>query len=190
MLDEVSRSLVRRALAEDMGGYGDVTSAWTVPEGLRGRAEIVAREGLVLCGLPLAEAVMEAVDRDCAFVGVAEEGSSVDEIGGDYPTRDGTGVRDYIDVNDLAAGHLAALDYVAAHGHPRVQPWHGRWNVGPRNGRCVSGSQRTKDPVRGGAPTSRRCRRVLCRCQSGAAVGLVGSADGRRHGCFLVALAI
>ena len=29
--------------------------------------------------------------------------------GGDYPTRDGTGVRDYIHVQDLAAGHVAAL---------------------------------------------------------------------------------
>lgn len=30
-------------------------------------------------------------------------------FGGDYPTPDGTGVRDYIHVVDLAAGHLAAL---------------------------------------------------------------------------------
>ncbi|HEX7024132.1 MAG TPA: UDP-glucose 4-epimerase GalE [Gemmatimonadales bacterium] len=30
--------------------------------------------------------------------------------GNDYPTRDGTGVRDYIHVVDLAAGHLSALD--------------------------------------------------------------------------------
>ena len=29
--------------------------------------------------------------------------------GDDYPTRDGTGVRDYIHVTDLAAGHLSAL---------------------------------------------------------------------------------
>ncbi len=32
--------------------------------------------------------------------------------GGDYPTPDGTGVRDYIHVMDLAQGHLAALDYL------------------------------------------------------------------------------
>jgi UDP-glucose 4-epimerase len=32
--------------------------------------------------------------------------------GNDYPTRDGTGVRDYIHVMDLARGHLAALDYL------------------------------------------------------------------------------
>jgi len=31
-------------------------------------------------------------------------------FGGDYPTTDGTGVRDYIHVVDLASGHLAALD--------------------------------------------------------------------------------
>ena len=36
-------------------------------------------------------------------------------FGNDYPTPDGTGVRDYIHVVDLARGHLAALDRLAAH---------------------------------------------------------------------------
>ncbi|MFC1639944.1 UDP-glucose 4-epimerase GalE [Gemmatimonadota bacterium] len=35
---------------------------------------------------------------------------SLSVFGGDYPTRDGTGVRDYIHVVDLAVGHLNALD--------------------------------------------------------------------------------
>ncbi len=35
--------------------------------------------------------------------------------GNDYPTRDGTGVRDYIHVMDLADGHLAALERVQTH---------------------------------------------------------------------------
>ena len=34
-------------------------------------------------------------------------------FGGDYPTPDGTGVRDYIHVVDLAEGHVAALDRLA-----------------------------------------------------------------------------
>lgn len=34
-------------------------------------------------------------------------------FGSDYPTPDGTGVRDYIHVVDLALGHLAALDLLA-----------------------------------------------------------------------------
>ncbi len=33
-------------------------------------------------------------------------------FGDDYPTADGTGVRDYIHVVDLARGHLAALDHL------------------------------------------------------------------------------
>ncbi len=34
-------------------------------------------------------------------------------FGGDYPTPDGTGVRDYIHVVDLAQGHVAALNFLA-----------------------------------------------------------------------------
>lgn len=36
-------------------------------------------------------------------------------FGNDYPTPDGTGVRDYIHVMDLAEGHVAALDYLIKH---------------------------------------------------------------------------
>lgn len=38
--------------------------------------------------------------------------SHVSIFGTDYPTPDGTGVRDYIHVEDLASAHLAALDYL------------------------------------------------------------------------------
>ena len=36
-------------------------------------------------------------------------------FGNDYDTPDGTGVRDYIHVVDLARGHLAALNYISDH---------------------------------------------------------------------------
>ena len=36
-------------------------------------------------------------------------------FGNDYDTPDGTGVRDYIHVVDLAKGHVAAISYVASH---------------------------------------------------------------------------
>jgi UDP-glucose 4-epimerase len=36
---------------------------------------------------------------------------AVNVFGNDYATSDGTGVRDYIHVEDLAEGHLAALNY-------------------------------------------------------------------------------
>lgn len=36
-------------------------------------------------------------------------------FGNDYPTKDGTGVRDFIHVVDLAKGHLKAIDYSICH---------------------------------------------------------------------------
>jgi UDP-glucose 4-epimerase len=39
----------------------------------------------------------------------------VNVFGNDYPTPDGTGVRDYIHVIDLAKAHLNALEYLNAH---------------------------------------------------------------------------
>ena len=35
--------------------------------------------------------------------------------GTDYPTRDGTGIRDYIHVSDLADAHVAALEWLVEH---------------------------------------------------------------------------
>jgi len=37
----------------------------------------------------------------------------IDIFGSDYPTADGTCIRDYIHVSDLAAAHVAALDWLA-----------------------------------------------------------------------------
>ena len=41
-------------------------------------------------------------------------------FGTDYPTPDGTGVRDYIHVEDLADAHIKALDYLRAGGDSEV----------------------------------------------------------------------
>jgi UDP-glucose 4-epimerase len=49
----------------------------------------------------------------------ASEGSSVKVFGTDYPTRDGTAVRDYIHVEDLGRAHLLALE-AAEPGEHRV----------------------------------------------------------------------
>ena len=51
--------------------------------------------------------------------------------GDDYDTPDGTGVRDYIHVVDLARGHLAALDRIA--GTPGLYTW----NLGTGRGTSV-----------------------------------------------------
>ncbi len=43
-------------------------------------------------------------------------GDPVEIYGTDYPTPDGTAIRDYIHVSDLAEAHLRALDHLAAGG--------------------------------------------------------------------------
>lgn len=52
-------------------------------------------------------------------------------FGDDYPTPDGTGVRDYIHVVDLAKGHLAALEYADKHDGTEV------FNLGTGRGYSV-----------------------------------------------------
>jgi UDP-glucose 4-epimerase len=55
---------------------------------------------------------------------------SVDVFGVDYPTRDGTAVRDYLHVADLGRAHLAALDAA-------VSPGHTVYNLGTGTGYTV-----------------------------------------------------
>jgi UDP-glucose 4-epimerase len=52
-------------------------------------------------------------------------------FGNDYPTSDGTGVRDYIHVMDLAEGHLAALTFLQ-----QQAGWHA-FNLGTGQGHSV-----------------------------------------------------
>lgn len=52
-------------------------------------------------------------------------------FGDDYPTPDGTGIRDYIHVVDLADGHVAALDALDEHPGSRA------WNLGTGLGASV-----------------------------------------------------
>jgi len=53
-------------------------------------------------------------------------------FGDDYPTPDGTGVRDYIHVEDLAAGHIAALGRLGSTDEPVST-----WNLGTGHGTSV-----------------------------------------------------
>ena len=66
-------------------------------------------------------------------------------FGSDYPTPDGTGVRDYLHVEDLAAAHLNALEYLRGGGKPVTL------NVGYGHGYSVREVLRMVESV-GGKP--------------------------------------
>ncbi len=59
LVDEV----VSRALAEDLGAEGDVTTLATVPATLTGRADLVSRADGVVAGLPVAASVFDRVGQ-------------------------------------------------------------------------------------------------------------------------------
>lgn len=69
---------------------------------------------------------------------------SITVFGNDYPTTDGTAVRDYIHVDDLARAHISALEYLAAGGESDV------FNLGNGNGYSVLEVIKAAEKVVGG----------------------------------------
>jgi nicotinate-nucleotide pyrophosphorylase (carboxylating) len=68
---------VTRALAEDLGRAGDVTSTATIPADAGARAVVVARAGGVIAGLPLAAAAFKKLAPEIAIAGHARDGANV-----------------------------------------------------------------------------------------------------------------
>jgi nicotinate-nucleotide pyrophosphorylase (carboxylating) len=70
------QQMVRDALAEDIGS-GDATTLATVPADAVASAVMMAREPLVVCGLPLAEAVFRELSTDLKLASTAVDGQRV-----------------------------------------------------------------------------------------------------------------
>ena len=68
---------VTRALAEDLGRAGDVTSTATIPEDARARAVVVAREAGVIAGLPLVAATLRKLAADVEIAATHRDGANV-----------------------------------------------------------------------------------------------------------------
>jgi nicotinate-nucleotide pyrophosphorylase (carboxylating) len=71
------RAEVRRFLGEDIGS-GDITTAWTVPAGKTASGWVVAREGCVVAGLPIAAAVFAELDAGVVADAQVSDGARVD----------------------------------------------------------------------------------------------------------------
>jgi nicotinate-nucleotide pyrophosphorylase (carboxylating) len=68
---------VTRALAEDLGRAGDVTSTATIPEDARARAVVAARTAGVISGLPLVAATFRRLAPDVEIMAKARDGDAV-----------------------------------------------------------------------------------------------------------------
>lgn len=64
-----------------------------------------------------------------ALLAVADRRPPLDVFGTDYPTRDGTAIRDYVHVEDLIDAHLAGLE--------KIEQISGPFNLGTTNGASV-----------------------------------------------------
>ena len=69
--------IVAGALAEDLGAAGDLTTDAVVPADRRGIGHVVARQDLVVAGLPVARETFRQIDASLAFQERASDGERV-----------------------------------------------------------------------------------------------------------------
>src|SRR5262249_10489010 len=68
---------IQRALDEDLGRAGDVTSIATIPETAPARAIMVARQAGTIAGLPLAVATFQKLSPDIRIQAHVRDGATV-----------------------------------------------------------------------------------------------------------------
>jgi nicotinate-nucleotide pyrophosphorylase (carboxylating) len=73
----VIQDAVKRALEEDLGRAGDVTSSATLPEGIQAKAKLVARRAGTIAGLPCAARAFRSLAPNMKFEAKARDGDSV-----------------------------------------------------------------------------------------------------------------
>lgn len=108
---EAARKLIRLALEEDLGEWGDVTAQALIPLDARGTVRFVARQGGVLAGLPVARLVLEEMGVEFEWESHFADGSPM-ERGSTLATVSG-GVRDLLAAERTMLNLLSRLCGVA-----------------------------------------------------------------------------
>jgi len=67
--------IVKKALAEDIG-FGDITTKLFIPKGSKVKAIILAKEDLIVCGVPVAKQVFKQLDKNISFTALINEGAA------------------------------------------------------------------------------------------------------------------
>jgi len=87
-LSRVGKAIIRRALREDLGKRGDITTRATIPSDIEGMAVIITRDQGVIAGQHIAEGVFQAVEKSIDYEilikdgDIAEPGAEVARLKG------------------------------------------------------------------------------------------------------------
>lgn len=103
---------VRRALTEDLGRAGDITTLATIPDNATATATLVARAPGVVCGLDIARAAFRQIDPVIAVENWATDGARV-EKGAALARMDGS-ARAILIAERVALNYLGRLSGVAS----------------------------------------------------------------------------
>ncbi len=77
-LNRVAKAIVRRALREDLGDRGDITTRATVPTKQEGKATIVAKDTGIVAGQRISEWVFESLEKNIHYKILVEDGELVE----------------------------------------------------------------------------------------------------------------
>ena len=67
--------LIDLALEEDLGENGDITTNSVIPADLKAKAVLLAKQDLVIAGLPVAERLFQKIDPTITFVAKVQDGA-------------------------------------------------------------------------------------------------------------------
>ena len=103
---------VRRALDEDLGRAGDITTTATIPASAGARAVIASREAGVIAGLPLAQAAFHMIAPGLRFTGLVGDGGHVNP--GDVVAEIEGSARAVLSAERVALNFLGRLSGIAS----------------------------------------------------------------------------
>ena len=103
---------VRRALDEDLGRAGDITTTATIPASAGARAVIASREAGVIAGLPLAQAAFHMIAPGLRFTALVGDGGHVNP--GDVVAEIEGSARAVLSAERVALNFLGRLSGIAS----------------------------------------------------------------------------
>jgi nicotinate-nucleotide pyrophosphorylase (carboxylating) len=106
------RDSVSRALEEDLGRAGDITTTATIPASAGARAVIASRQHGVIAGLPLAEAAFHTISPGLRFTALMGDGTAVKP--GDVIAEVEGSARALLSAERVALNFLGRLSGVAS----------------------------------------------------------------------------